>query len=119
MNIPEEYRIQSILAPLQIFTVVVGMFAVLGSMKSQGYREGVTELPRILEWVAAYGYGLIALPIVWSVATLWFQRHAENWYSNRWSIVSGFVLLLGLASIFCFSLMVVFSAFSGALIQFS
>jgi len=96
MRIHDEYRMQTVLALLQAGTVVFGSFLVGLVLKSMGYAERFDELPLLYRFIRNWGFMLILIPLAWTVATIWMERH-EAWFSKRWTLVSGLALLGALA----------------------
>jgi len=98
MTIVREYALQSIFAVLHSAVIVGGSMFTATIMKVRGYApENAADWHWQLVFVRNWGFTLILIPAAWVIATLWLERHQAEWFSKRWTIVSGIVLLCGLA----------------------
>lgn len=70
------------------------MLKVLGDSEMQ-------ELPWILVFVRNWGFLLLVLPFAWVVMTIWMEFH-HTWYSKRYTILSGLLLMASLISFFIY-----------------
>lgn len=97
MPIVRDYALQSILAATQSAVIVGGSMFTATIMKVRGYdAETAANWHWQLVFVRNWGFTLILIPAAWVFATLWLERHREAWFSKRWTLVSGVVLLCGL-----------------------
>lgn len=98
MGIIEQHRPQTILALLQAGTVLVGSIGVGAMLKALGYSD-IQELPWLLVFVRNWGFLLLVIPLAWVVITIWMEFH-QAWYSKRYTILSGLLLIAALVWFF-------------------
>ena len=95
MSFSNEYRVQSVLALLQAGVIVGGCLFTGTILKARGYPDQFTEIPFLLLFVRNWGFLLILIPLVWAVLTIRMEQRSE-WFSRRWTAISGFALLAAL-----------------------
>lgn len=98
MRIIEQHRPQTILALLQAGTVLVGSIGIGAMLKALGYSD-IQGLPWILVFVRNWGFLLLAIPLAWVLVTIWMEFH-HTWYSKRYTILSGLLLIASLVWFF-------------------
>ncbi|RYD29505.1 MAG: hypothetical protein EOP87_18225 [Verrucomicrobiaceae bacterium] len=88
------------LAWFQVIVVVLGFICLrvttfpLDAVDSARW----SFLPRV---VLYHGYLLLGVPLVWIFTVAWLElRHGDTW-SRRWTVVTGLIMLVSLAALFC------------------
>ncbi len=90
-----EYRIQTIFILLQAGVIVLGSLLTGVILKANGYTDHLYELPFLVLFVRNWGFMLILIPLAWAAVSIWMDRYLE-WYTKRWTLVSGLCLLASL-----------------------
>lgn len=96
MRLYDEYRMQTILTLIQAGVIVFGSLLTGVTLKAMGYPDRFQEIPFLLLFVRNWGFMLILIPLAWAGGSIWLERHLD-WYSKRWTLVSGLCLLASLA----------------------
>ena len=87
-----EYRMHTILILLQSGVIVLGSFLTGTMLKAMGYVDHLYELPFLVWFVRNWGFMLILIPLFWTLGSIWMDRYFD-WYTKRWTLVSGLCLL--------------------------
>ena len=93
MHYLDDHRQQTVIGLFQAGAIVVGSFLTGAIMKGKGYSDD-QEISFLVLFVRNWGFSLIIIPFAWVLATVWMERH-HTWYSKRYTLLSG-LLLLGL-----------------------
>lgn len=96
------YRTQTYFAAIQAILIIGGSLMTAVILKSMGYPDRFSHLPFSLALVRNWGFLLLAIPLAWALITIRLEQRHDRWFSRRWTFISGFALLAGLA---CFFLM--------------
>ena len=95
MPIVREYAMQSIFAAAQSLVILTGSIFTATVLKSgHGARSAGPWLP---VFVRDWGFVLMLIPATWVFLTLWLERHRSDWFTKRWTVLSGVLLLAVLA----------------------
>lgn len=97
MNRVREYMPQIVLASLQSLVVLMGSMFTATILKAFGYPESRAHWPPASVFVRNWGVSLVLIPFIWVIATIWMERLHAGWFSRRWTILSGLLILIGLA----------------------
>lgn len=89
MPIVRDNAMQSIFAAAQSVVIVAGSLLTAATPRMRG-----GEGPWLPVFVRDWGFLLLLIPMVWVFATLWLERHRSDWFTKRWTILSGTLLLL-------------------------
>jgi hypothetical protein len=94
MPIVRDNAMQSIFAAAQSVVIVAGslLTAATPRMRSGGSGGGHWLPVFVRDW----GFLLLLIPATWAFATLWLERHQSDWFTKRWTILSGVLLLAAL-----------------------
>ncbi len=84
-----EFKIQGVFAAFQSLLIVSGCLFIGTILKAFGYPDRFTELPMNLAFIRNWGFLLISLPFSWVVVTIWLERTHGDWFSKRWTVVTG------------------------------
>ena len=95
MNLWNKYRVQSIFILLQTAVILGGSLLTRVFLKSNGYPDADFPFRPLPVFIRDWGLLLLIAPICWTLLSLWLEQN-RGWFSNRWTIVSGFLLLIGL-----------------------
>lgn len=95
MRLHGEYRMQTIFILLQAGVIVLGSLLTGAMLKARGYTDHLYELPFLVLFVRNWGFMLILISLAWACGSIWMDRHLE-WYTKRWTLVSGLCLLASL-----------------------
>jgi len=85
------------LALLQVLVVAVGVLVTCGMLKLYGYPDFARHWNPVSLGVRHSGYLLLFVPAVWTFACLGMERRITGVWTRRWSLASGFILLVVLA----------------------
>lgn len=97
MQFYENHRLQTIFVLLQVGVIMAGSLTTGAMMKVMGYQEGIrVDVLLLLLFVRDWGFLLILIPLAWTFLTITLEQRAY-WYSKRWTIGSGLLVLAGLA----------------------
>jgi hypothetical protein len=94
MPIVRDNAMQSIFAAAQSVVIVAGS---LLTAATPGMRSA--EGPWLAVLVRDWGFLLLLIPAAWVFATLWLERHRSDWFTKRWTILSGFLVLVSLVGL--------------------
>jgi hypothetical protein len=86
------------LAVLQVVAVVLGVFMM--RLAFMGFEDSVLNQARyrLPLLVRNHGYFLLTVPLLWTGLVLWLEnRPGAGWWSRRWTVASGLLLLAALA----------------------
>jgi hypothetical protein len=92
-----EYRAQTVLAFLQTAIVIGGAFGTTLMLKVAGYPSAIRPWAPIAIFVRDWGFVLLAIPALWVLCTVIMERNYPGWFSKRWTIASGLMVLAVLA----------------------
>jgi len=92
-----EYMTQSVFAVLQSVLIVSGSLMTAGLMKARGYPDPGQFWHPLALFVRNWGFLLISVPGAWVVGTVWLERRPGSDFTTRWTIVTGLLVLAGLA----------------------
>lgn len=87
------------LALLQFLMVGIGVFTTCGTLKLLNYRP---DIDMQIRWnpvalaVRSFGIVLLLIPVVWAIACIFLERRYSERWDQRWTIVSGVAILLGI-----------------------
>lgn len=93
MSSIREYTPQSVLASLQSVVVIAGSMFTGAALKLMGYPEARVHWPTASVFVRNWGLLLVLIPAAWVVGSIWLERNRADWFSKRWTIVSGVLVL--------------------------
>ena len=113
MPIVREYALQSIFFLVHSMVVMGGSMFTATVLKVRGYPEARAEWPWLPVFVRNWGFFLILIPAAWVLATIWLERHRPDWFTKRDTILTGVLLLAGLA----YFMLRVIMRMSGSIIQ--
>lgn len=94
MPIVRDNAMQSIFAAAQAVVIVAGSLLTAATPRM---RSG--EGPWLPVIVRDWGFVLLLIPAFWVFATLWLERHRSDWFTKRWTILSGLLVLLSLVGL--------------------
>jgi hypothetical protein len=94
MPIVRDNAMQSIFAAAQSVVIVAGSLLTAATPRMRG-----GEGPWLPVFVRDWGFLLLLVPAVWVVGTIWLERHRSDWFTKRWTILSGLLVLLSLVSL--------------------
>jgi hypothetical protein len=114
MPIVREFALQSIFFITHCMVIMGGSMFTATFLKLNGYPEARPVWPWLPVFIRNWGVVLILIPAVWVLATIWLERHCSDWFSKRWTILSGAFLLAALA---WFMFRVALISAGGSLIQ--
>lgn len=97
MNPIREYTPQTVLASMQAVVVIAGSMFTGAAMKIMGYPEASHDWHLASVFVRNWGVLLILIPATWVVGSIWMERNQSDWFSKRWTVLSGLLVLLSLA----------------------
>ncbi|MCW1914356.1 hypothetical protein OJ996_12270 [Luteolibacter sp. GHJ8] len=94
MPIVRDNAMQSIFAVAHCVVILAGsMFVAAAPRVRRG--EGPWEILMLRDW----GFLLLLIPAAWVVGTIWLERHRSDWFTKRWTVLSGLLVLLSLVSL--------------------
>jgi hypothetical protein len=93
MPIVRDYAMQSIFAAAQSVAIVAGSLLTAATPRMRGSGSGG---PWLAVFVRDWGFLLLLIPAAWVFVTLWLERHRSDWFTKRWTILSGVLLLAAL-----------------------
>ncbi len=89
MPIVRDYAMQSIFAAAQSVVIVAGALLTAATPRMRGG-------PWLAVLVRDWGFLLLLIPAAWVLITLWLERHRSDWFTKRWTILSGILVLAAL-----------------------
>lgn len=99
MAMPAVHPITRI-ALLQCIVIVIGVFATRTGFMFAGYPDGGVEWRRLPLLVHHLGFLLVLLPLIWTAVCIQLERRGPAFWSNRWMIVSGLLIVILLIVLF-------------------
>jgi len=96
MNRLSEYSSQTVIAAMQTVVVVGGTLATATMLKIAGYPESEKMWPQASVFARDSGFLFLLVPVLWVLASVTFERRYPDWFSKRWTVASGFIVLLAL-----------------------
>jgi len=103
MPIVREYAMQSIFAVGQSVVIVAGSFFTAVVLKTRGYPDPGAEWRLLPVFIRNWGVAVMLIPAAWVLGTIWLERHRSDWFTKRWTILTGVLLLGGLAWLMIYS----------------
>ncbi|WP_035607136.1 hypothetical protein [Haloferula sp. BvORR071] len=103
MPIVREYAMQSIFAAAQAMVIVAGSLMTAAVLQTHGYPDAKAEWRWLPVFVREWGLALMLVPAAWVLTTLWLERHRDAWFTKRWTILSGSLLLAGLVGLMVYA----------------
>jgi hypothetical protein len=110
MNPVREYATQSVFAVLQSALIIGGSMSTATLMKARGFPDPTQFWHPLALFVRNWGFLLILFPGIWVIATIWLERNRSAYFSTRWTLVSGLIVLAA----FCCLMLVSILLGSGA-----
>jgi Na+-driven multidrug efflux pump len=95
-----EVHVSVRIALFQFVVVILGVLMTRAFFMGAGYPETPRDWSAVALLVRNHGYVLMLVPVVWTVATLYFENYGSGTWSRRWTVVSGVLLLVALAFLF-------------------
>jgi peptidoglycan biosynthesis protein MviN/MurJ (putative lipid II flippase) len=92
-----EYMTQSVFAVLQSALIVSGSVLTAALMRARGYPDPGQFWHPLALFVRNWGFLLISIPGAWVIGTIWLERHRGSDFTTRWTVVTGLLVLGGLA----------------------
>ena len=103
MPIVREYAMQSIFAAAQSVVIVAGSMFTATVLKVRGFPEARSEWPMLAVFVREWGFTLMLIPAAWVLGTIWLERHRADWFTKRWTILSGVILVAALCGLMAYA----------------
>ena len=103
MSVLREHGTQSVLTVLQATVVVAGSMCTATILKALGYPESHDMWPSLSVFVRNWGFLFLIIPASWAITTLWLERHQSSWFSKRWTLITGIIVLAALSFLFVVS----------------
>ncbi len=91
-----EVHISVRIALFQVFAVILGVFMTRAAFMWAGYPESNLDWNGLSLLIRNLGFLLLLIPLVWTIAATYCERYSIGWWSRRWTIVSGMVVLAAL-----------------------
>ena len=91
-----QYAVQTAVAALQCAVIQAGTIISTVLLRSAGYPDESRDWPALPAWVREWGPLAFAIPALWVAGTILLERHRSEWFSKRWTLVSGLLLAGGL-----------------------
>ena len=95
-----EVHVSVRIALFQFALVVLGVVMTRAFFMGAGYPDAVRDWNAVPLFVRNHGYVLMLVPVGWVVAALYYENYGKGGWSRRWTVVSGMLLLVGLAFLF-------------------
>jgi cell division protein FtsW (lipid II flippase) len=89
-----EYAVQTAVAALQCAIIQVGTIVSTVLLRSAGYPDDSRNWPALPAWIREWGPLAFAVPAAWVIATILLERHRSEWFTKRWTLVSGLLVAL-------------------------
>ena len=102
MPIVRDHAMQSIFAAAQSLVIVAGSMFTATVMNVRGFPDARSDWPVLPVFVREWGFTLILFPAVWVLGTIRLERRSE-WFSKRWTIFSGVVLVAVLGGLMAYA----------------
>lgn len=100
-----DYTIQSVFVTLHAAVIIGGSMCTATTLKVMG-RSDVGPQDNFGFWfVRNWGFLIVVIPLAWAITTIYLERLNNEWSSKRFTVITGLLLLVGLA-VFFFSITV-------------
>jgi hypothetical protein len=103
MNKVHEHPIQTIFALMQSVLVVSGSLVTAGLMKARGFPDPTLSWHSFPIFVRSSGFFFLLIPLGWVLFSLWLESSPSHHCSRKWSLLTGFLILIALMSLFIVS----------------
>ena len=94
-----EYKVQSVLGLMQTVVIIYGILATATIMKVYGYPDAAVMWQDGSLFVRRFGLVLLALPILWVSATIYWEQF-DQIFSKACTLITGIALLVALVMLF-------------------
>ena len=98
-----EVHISVRIALFQVFAVIVGVFMTRAAFMMSGYPESNLDWNGLALLVRNYGFNLLLIPVAWTIAATYLENYSSGWWSRRWTLTTGIVILAALAILLLWS----------------
>jgi hypothetical protein len=95
-----EYAVQGAVAALQCAVIQVGTIVSTVLLRSAGYPDESRTWPALPAFIREWGPLAFAVPAAWVIATILLEQNRSEWFTKRWTLVSGLMVALGLVAIY-------------------
>lgn len=100
MNTLREYASQTVIASLQVVAVVWGVLGVTAILNTITYGGAAWVFKgSMATFIKGWGFVFLLVPVAWVLGTVGAENRVE-WFSKRWTIVTGIILFLALIYFF-------------------
>jgi magnesium-transporting ATPase (P-type) len=98
-----EVHISVRIALFQVFAVIIGVFMTRAAFMISGYPESDLDWNGLALLVHNYGFILLLIPVSWTIAATYLENYSASWWSRRWTLTTGILILTSLAIFFLWS----------------
>lgn len=91
-----EVHISGRIALFQVFAVIVGLFMTRAAFIMSGYPDSNLDWNGLALLVRNYGFDLLVIPVAWTIAATYLENYYSGWWSRRWTLTTGIVILTAL-----------------------
>ncbi len=96
----QEFKIQSIFVTLHAAIIIGGSMFTAMALKMMDRSDIGPGNSFCLWFVRNWGFFILIVPLLWALSTISLERRHYDWFSKRFTIVSGLILLSVLAYFF-------------------
>jgi magnesium-transporting ATPase (P-type) len=91
------------IALFQVLVVIVGVFMTRVAFMMSGYPESNLDWNGLALLVRNYGFTLLLIPVAWTIAVTYLENYCGGWWSRRWTLTTGILILAVLATLLLWS----------------
>ncbi|MFC7339662.1 hypothetical protein ACFQY0_20930 [Haloferula chungangensis] len=91
------------IARLQVVAIIGGVFLTRAVFMVYGYPNNGVDFGTVPTLIRNFGFLLLAVPVLWTILSVWLEERPEGFWTRRWTIITGVVILGILASLLYYS----------------
>ena len=88
-----EVHVSVRIALFQVFAVILGVFMTRAAFMGAGYPDALLDWNSMALLIRNQGFILLLVPVMWTIAATYCEHYSIGWWSRRWTIITGMLVL--------------------------